>query len=96
MKQIKFLPAVLLLGASNTLAQTAADKPRYEVRRATSAITIDGKVEAAEWSAASAPVELIFPWDSQTGAKQKTRVRLLWDSQQLYVPQHFGELVFVE
>ena len=33
----------------------------------------------------AAKIELIFPWDSQTGAKQKTTARLLWDASNLYV-----------
>lgn len=66
-------------------ARTIAPRPRYEVRRASAPITMDGKIDAKEWSGASAPIELIFPWDAQTGAKQKTHVRLLWDDENLYV-----------
>jgi hypothetical protein len=58
--------------------------PRYEVKRATSAIVIDGKPDDKAWAEAG-KIELIFPWDYQTGAKQKTIVRLLWDDQYLYV-----------
>jgi hypothetical protein len=73
----------LLLAALPLVAQSAL--PRYEVRRATSPITIDGKLNEAAWADASAPVTLQFLWDSQTGAKQKTFARLLWDDQALYV-----------
>ena len=59
--------------------------PRYEVKRATSPITIDGKLDDAAWARASPPITLQFLWDSQTGAKQKTAARLLWDAQALYV-----------
>ena len=58
--------------------------PRYEVKRASAPPTIDGKLDEAAWAAAPA-VTLQFLWDSQTGAKQKTRARLLWDAQALYV-----------
>jgi Carbohydrate family 9 binding domain-like len=58
--------------------------PRYEVHRAGSPITIDGKPDEKAWAAAPA-VELMFPWEAQTGAKQKTTVRLLWDDDFLYV-----------
>ena len=58
--------------------------PRYEVRRANQAIVIDGKPDEKAWAAAG-KIELIFPWEFQTGAKQKTTVRLLWDDQNLYV-----------
>lgn len=58
--------------------------PRYEVKRASGRITIDGKLDDAAWQAAPA-IELIFPWESQTGAKQKTTARLLWSDEYLYV-----------
>ena len=58
--------------------------PRYEVHRAPTRITIDGKPDEKAWAAAPA-VELIFPWEAQTGAKQKTTARLLWDDDFLYV-----------
>lgn len=58
--------------------------PRYEVKRAASPIVIDGKPDEKAWAAAD-KIELIFPWDSQTGAKQKTTARLLWDDNNLYV-----------
>jgi cellulose/xylan binding protein with CBM9 domain len=61
------------------------DIPRYEVKRAPSPPTIDGKLDEVAWAQASPPIVLQFLWDSQTGAKQKTAARLLWDSQALYV-----------
>ncbi len=75
----------LLLGLA-AFAQTrpAPPIPTYEVRRAASPPVIDGKLDDKAWSAANA-AELIFPWDSQTGAKQKTVARLLWDDENLYV-----------
>ncbi len=62
----------------------AAPVPRYEVRRATSKIVMDGRLDDAAWKNA-APIEFQFPWDEQTGAKQKTTARLLWDDEFLYV-----------
>jgi hypothetical protein len=58
--------------------------PRYEVKRASSPIAVDGKLDDKAWAAAPT-IEFLFPWDSQTGAKQKTTVRLLWDDDYLYV-----------
>ena len=58
--------------------------PRYEARRASGPIAIDGRLDEKSWESAPA-VELIFPWDSQTGAKQKTTFRVLWDDRFLYV-----------
>src|ERR1700691_4473942 len=59
-------------------------RPRYEVKNASSRIQVDGKLDEKAWQAAT-PIILIFPWESQTGAKQKTTVRLLWDDQKLYI-----------
>src|SRR4051794_20685599 len=73
-------PALLLLSAALSAQQPL---PRYEAHRTAVPPMIDGKLDDKVWSAAPA-VELIFPWDSQTGAKQKTTVRLLWDDRYLY------------
>ena len=77
---------LLLLMAVALSAQTRdpGPLPRYEVKRASTAIRADGKLDEAAWKAASA-VTLQFPWDQQTGAKQKTTARLLWDDHNLYV-----------
>lgn len=74
--------ALLLLLPASFLAQSPL--PRYEVKRATSPVVIDGKPDDKAWAAAG-KIELIFPWEAQTGAKQKTTARLLWDDQYLYV-----------
>jgi hypothetical protein len=58
--------------------------PRYEVKRATGAITIDGNPDDPAWSGASPAVTLQFLWDDQTGAKQQTYVQLLRDDKALY------------
>ena len=74
--------SILLLSVAPLAAQPPV--PRYEVKRAPSRIVIDGKLDDKAWSAA-APIEFVFPWDFQTGAKQKTTARLLWDDDFLYV-----------
>src|SRR5678816_2619703 len=74
---------LLLLTAAALAAQPPI--PRYEVKRAKSPIVIDGKLDDKAWESASPAVSLQFLWDSQTGAKQKTAVRMLWDDQNLYV-----------
>ena len=73
---------ICLLAAASLAAQPPV--PRYEVRRASGRIVVDGKLDEKSWAAAP-PIELIFPWDFQTGAKQKTIARLLWDDDYLYV-----------
>jgi hypothetical protein len=61
-----------------------APVPRYEVKRVTAPLTIDGRLDEGAWTTAPA-VTLQFLWESQTGAKQATRARLLWDAEGLYV-----------
>lgn len=58
--------------------------PRYEVRRARQTIVIDGKLDDAGWKAAGA-IEFRFPWEQQTGAKQKTTARVLWNDEFLFL-----------
>ena len=64
---------------------SSAPIPRYDVKRASSPITIDGNLDDAAWAGASPAVTLQFLWDSQTGAKQETRARVVWDEQAFYV-----------
>lgn len=73
-----------------TLAQEYAEipglppVPRYKVQRIKDKISVDGKLTENAW-AKTIPITLVFPWDSQTGKKQKTTVRLLYDEENLYV-----------
>jgi hypothetical protein len=77
--------AFLLFGSQGAAGQAESQRPRYEVRRAALPVTIDGHINAMEWSQASPAFEFIFPWEQQTGAKQQTRARLLWDDTHLYI-----------
>jgi hypothetical protein len=85
---VKLTSSCLFLALAGALAaQTSVPvpaRPRYEVKRATSRIQVDGKLDEKAWKDAD-PIVLIFPWESQTGAKQKTVVRVLWDDQNLYI-----------
>lgn len=73
---------LLLLSCVPLAAQPSV--PRYEVKRAAKPIVVSGKLDDPAWKNAGS-IEFIFPWDAQTGAKQKTTARLLWDDQYLYV-----------
>lgn len=78
---------IAYLAAVSLSAQAARDTgpvPRYEVRRAPSRVVIDGKLDEPAWQVA-APITFVFPWERQTGKKQKTTARLLWDDDFLYV-----------
>jgi hypothetical protein len=78
-----FFAAVLCAHAQEAERQVSTPLPRYEIQRVSAAITIDGRLDDAAWKSA-ATVTLQFPWEAQTGAKQKTTVRLLWDDEYLY------------
>jgi hypothetical protein len=84
------LIALLVLGALLLPAQSVERPgpfppiPETNVPWTSTKIAVDGELREAAWK--QAPVlELSFPWASQTGAKQKTRVRLLWDDKNLYL-----------
>lgn len=57
--------------------------PEHQASRAAGPITVDGALDEPSWRSA-APLALQFFWPEQTGAKQATRVRLVWDDQALY------------
>ena len=78
------LMLILPLFGQNDLRPNLKPIPRMEVHRASGKLTIDGKLNDPAWKDA-AVVEFQFPWDFQTGAKQKTVARLLWDDENLYV-----------
>ena len=79
------LTVASLVAQTPPVASTPAPIPRYEIKRASGAITIDGRLDDTAWAGAAAPVTLQFLWENQTGAKQKTSGRLLWDAQALYI-----------
>ncbi|MCI0418556.1 MAG: carbohydrate-binding family 9-like protein [Acidobacteria bacterium] len=67
-----------------TEMQDLGPLPEYVVRSIKEKIVVDGKLSEPAWSQA-APITLLFPWDFQTGGKQKTTVSLVRDSDTLYV-----------
>ncbi len=58
-------------------------KPAYECHRGT--IVVDGLVDDDEWADAESTDAFVFPWPHQTGPKQSTVAKLLWDDRFLYV-----------
>src|SRR5436305_12305213 len=58
--------------------------PRYIVHRARQPIVVDGKLDDTAWKSAGT-IEFRFPWDKQTGARQETTARLLWNDEYLFV-----------
>jgi len=58
--------------------------PAYTVTSTKQKLKIDGVLSEKAWGDASS-ITLMFPWDNQTGKKQKTVVKLLRDQETLYV-----------
>jgi hypothetical protein len=84
----RLFPSLLLLclttAGQDQRTSNLAPLPQIEVRRASVRPTIDGRLTEADWKRADS-VTFQFPWNEQTGAKQKTTARLLWDDQFLYI-----------
>jgi Carbohydrate-binding family 9 len=79
------LPALLVIPMSLPALQAAdQDRPYYEIRRATGRITIDGKLNEADWKTAKSVGPFKFAW-WKAGKKEQTVAKLLWDDMYLYV-----------
>ena len=82
---LRLLPVLLLVPAAWAQSKREVGPvPVYQVHRASHPIVVDGKLDDAAWKTAQT-IEFQFPWSQQTGAKQKTLARLLWDDSYLYV-----------
>ncbi|MCC7493321.1 MAG: carbohydrate-binding family 9-like protein [Fimbriimonadaceae bacterium] len=58
--------------------------PELHVARAARPPAIDGSLSPGEWEGAT-PVNLTYWWDTQTGPRDATVVRLMWDDVFMYV-----------
>lgn len=58
--------------------------PSYTVKAISKPIAVDGQLSEKVWRSAT-PITLMFPWEEQTGIKQRTAVKLLRDAKYLYV-----------
>ena len=81
MRTALFVLTVISLSVNPT---SAADPPRYEIRRAAGKITIDGKLDEPAWKAAKSVGAFKFAW-WKAGKKEQTVAKLLWDDTHLYV-----------
>lgn len=66
------------------LVAADGEVPHYTVRRTSAKIVIDGRLNEADWKAASSVGEFQFPWWT-AGKKEQTEAKLLWDDRYLYV-----------
>jgi hypothetical protein len=74
--------ALCLLASTEFLR--ADDPVSYAIRRATTEITIDGKLDETAWEQATAVGEFQFPW-WQEGRREQTVAKLLWNDESLFV-----------
>ncbi|MEZ6046121.1 MAG: carbohydrate-binding family 9-like protein [Planctomycetaceae bacterium] len=58
--------------------------PEYTIKRTSGPIKIDGKLDEADWSAAKSVGEFKFAW-YESGKKEQTEAKMLWDDKYLYV-----------
>ncbi|MAT13687.1 MAG: hypothetical protein CMJ46_00265 [Planctomyces sp.] len=58
--------------------------PDYTIKWTTGAITIDGKLEESDWEAAKSVGDFQFAW-YESGKKEQTVAKMLWDDEYLYV-----------
>ncbi|WP_197440417.1 carbohydrate-binding family 9-like protein [Polystyrenella longa] len=58
--------------------------PEYTIKRTTAPIKIDGKLDESDWSAAESVGDFEFAW-YESGKKEQTIAKMLWDDQYLYV-----------
>lgn len=56
----------------------------YEIHRAAGRIEIDGKLDEPSWRHAPSVGDFGFPWP-ESGEKEQTVAKLLWDDENLYV-----------
>ena len=61
-----------------------ADQPEYSVMRTTNRIVLDGILDEHDWVSAPAAGDFAFPWH-ESGEKEQTEVKMLWDDTYLYV-----------
>lgn len=70
----------------------AADPLRYECRRASSPIRIDGKLDDPAWQAAPWTADFIdIEGDSKPKPRFRTRAKMLWDDQYFYIAAELEE-----
>ncbi len=80
MKAAVTLILALIIAAPGVLAEV----PEYICRRTTEKIVIDGILSEADWQAAETVGDFVFPW-YESGEKEQTGARLMWDDTYLYL-----------
>lgn len=90
-KQLLLIPLLTLsVFGEKTERLLTNPVPEYAVKRASEKVTVDGRLDEGSWKKAT-PITLEFPWTEQSGEKQATIVRMLWDDEFLYVAYECGD-----
>ena len=64
---------------------TSVKVPTYVIQRVTSKITIDGRIDEADWTQATSVGDFVFEWWKEgMPEKEQTICKILWDDQYLY------------
>lgn len=78
--------SVVFSAAMSAAAEPAAqfERPSYAIHRAAGPITIDGRLDEADWFAAPRFPAFQFPWHT-SGEREQTVAKMLWDDDYVYV-----------
>ena len=82
---MKKCTAIALLAFVLTANAAAwADAPKYDIRRTTGKIVLDGILDEEDWAAAQSMGPFQFPWPVE-GEQEQTEAKMLWDDNFLYL-----------
>ncbi len=79
-----FLLTGIFLSACGIKKTDTSELKHYEIAYTESPIRIDGRLDDDAWKSVSPVKDFEFPWWT-AGEKEKTKAKLLWDDQYLYV-----------
>ena len=81
------LLTIVIAFTSTNHAYSADPLPRYTIYRTNGPIKVDGRLDETAWKHAPSVGNFQFPW-WQSGRKEQTVAKMLWDDKNLYVAYH--------
>ncbi|SHG20649.1 Carbohydrate family 9 binding domain-like [Fodinibius roseus] len=75
---------ILALAIGQPVSLQAQDPPEYTVYQSGTPVEIDGQLDEPAWTGAPGVGAFVFPW-YESGQKEQTVAKLLWDDTYLYV-----------
>lgn len=88
------LPLIVLFASCNSTHKgkiSLTNRPIYKVHKASSNITIDGKLEDLSWEKAEAKTFDYYYLTEKEEEKQKSTFRMLWDEKNIYIHYDFED-----